>query len=388
MAKKNYRIPSTVSKPDTEDFYHQPGTIPGTIVVDADASPSRIVLIDYNQTDAIHKQVESPEECAPYLDTESVTWVDVSGLGSEDILQRLGQVFDLHPLALEDIVNVPERPKVEDYENQLVIIARMVMPKKKKNHGFHSEQVSLVLGKYYLLTVQEEPKRDCFETVRSRIFKNKGVIRKQGTDYLAYTLLDAIIDGFFPVLENYGEWIEDLEEEVIMKPNRTTLKKIYKVRRDLLQLRRAIWPQRNAINSLIQDRSKLISEEVRVYLRDCYDHAVQVMDIVENYREIASSLMDMYLSSLGNKTNEIMKLLTVVSSIFIPLTFIAGIYGMNFNTDKSPYNMPELNWYWGYPACLALMAIIAISLLFIFWRSGWMTNDSIVDSSKNYNHTK
>ncbi|WP_026734792.1 magnesium/cobalt transporter CorA [Fischerella sp. PCC 9605] len=388
MAKKNRHQPSAVTKPDTDDFYHQPGTIPGTIIIDADAPPSTIVLIDYNQTDAIHKQVETPEECAPYLDTESVSWVDVSGLGSEDILQRLGQVFDLHPLVLEDIVNVPERPKVEDYEDQLVIIARMVMPKKKKNHGFHSEQVSLVLGKYYLLTVQEEPKRDCFESVRSRIFKNKGVIRKQGADYLAYTLLDAIIDGFFPVLENYGEWIEDLEEEVIMKPTRRTLKKIYRVRRDLLQLRRAIWPQRNAINSLIQDRSEIISEEVRIYLRDCYDHAVQVMDMVENYREIASSLMDMYLSSLGNKTNEVMKLLTVVSSIFIPLTFIAGIYGMNFNTEKSPYNMPELNWYWGYPVCLALMAIIAISLLFIFWRSGWMTNDSIVDNSKNSSNSK
>ncbi|MBF2004827.1 MAG: magnesium/cobalt transporter CorA [Chlorogloeopsis fritschii C42_A2020_084] len=380
MFKKIRRFSSKVTKQDsdTEDFYHEPGTLPGTIIIDADASPSVIKLIDYDQTNAIHKQLATPEECAVYLDTESVSWVDVSGLGSEDILQRLRTVFDLHPLVLEDIVNVPERPKVEDYEDQLVIIARMVLPKAKSN-GFYSEQVSLVLGKHYLLTVQEEPERDCFEPVRSRIFKNKGIIRKQGADYLAYTLLDAIIDGYFPVLEDYGEHIEDLEEEVIVRPTHRTLLKIYQVRRELLQLRRAIWPQRNAIHSLIQDGNELISDEVRIYLRDCYDHAVQVMDMVETYRELASGLMDVYLSAVSNRMNEIMKLLTVISSIFIPLTFIAGIYGMNFNTEKSPYNMPELNWYWGYPMCLALMAVIAGCLLFFFWRRGWLGNTSGID---------
>ncbi|MDM9385304.1 magnesium/cobalt transporter CorA [Chlorogloeopsis sp. ULAP01] len=380
MFNKIRRFSAKVTKPDsdTEDFYHEPGTLPGTIIIDADASPSVIELIDYDQTNAIYKQVATPEECAAYLDTESVSWVDVSGLGSEDILQRLRTVFDLHPLVLEDVVNVPERPKVEDYEDQLVIIARMVMPKNKSN-GFYSEQVSLVLGKHYLLTVQEEPERDCFEPVRSRIFKNKGIIRKQGSDYLAYTLLDAIIDGYFPVLEDYGEHIEDLEEEVIVRPTHRTLLKIYKVRRELLQLRRAIWPQRNAIHSLIQDGNKLISDEVRIYLRDCYDHAVQVMDMVETYRELASGLMDVYLSAVSNRMNEIMKLLTVISSIFIPLTFIAGIYGMNFNTEKSPYNMPELNWYWGYPLCLGLMAVIAGILLFFFWQRGWLGNTSSID---------
>ncbi|WP_315788774.1 magnesium/cobalt transporter CorA [Fischerella sp. JS2] len=375
MAKKNHRPVSTVNEPKNEDFYHQPGTIPGTIIVDANAPPPKIVLIDYSPTEAISKEVETPEECIPYLDTESVTWVDVRGLGSEDILQRLGQVFELHPLVLEDIVNVPERPKVEDYEDQLVIIARMVMP-KKKSHGFHSEQVSFVLGKHYLLTVQEEPKRDCFEPVRSRIFKNKGIICKNGPDYLAYALIDAIIDGFFPVLEKYGERIEDLEDEVISQPTPKTLKKIYKVKRELLQLRRAIWPQRNLLHTLIQDDNEMIRNEVRVYLRDCYDHAVQVIDMVETYRELASGLMDVYLSAVSNRMNEIMKLLTVISAIFIPLTFIAGVYGMNFNTEKSPYNMPELNWYWGYPACLAVMAIIAVVLLYIFWRKGWLENSS------------
>ncbi|MBC6432999.1 magnesium/cobalt transporter CorA [Nostoc sp. HG1] len=377
MARKLSRLPKIVTKLYEDEFYHQPGTVPGTIFIDADAPPPIIFLIDYNQTNFIREQIATPEECVPYLDSESISWVDVQGLGSQDILQRLGTVFELHPLVLEDIVNVPERPKTEDYEDQLLFIARMVVP-KERGCGFYSEQVSLILGKNYLLTVQEEPEHDCFEGVRSRIEKNKGIIRKQGADYLAYAVLDAIIDGFFPVLELYGERIEELEEEVIVKPTPQTLQNIYQIRRELLQLRRAIWPQRDAINSLIRDGSDLICEEVRIYLRDCYDHTVQVMDMVETYRELASGLMDVYLSAVSNKMNEIMKVLTIVSTIFIPLTFVAGIYGMNFNTEKSPYNMPELNWYWGYPLCLAVMAAIALGLLFFFWRRGWLQNSVII----------
>ncbi|MCL6754068.1 magnesium/cobalt transporter CorA [Nostoc sp. CCCryo 231-06] len=373
MARKLSRLPKIVTKLYEDEFYHQPGTVPGTIFIDADAPPPIIFLIDYNETNFIREQIATPEECVPYLDSESISWVDVQGLGSQDILQRLGNVFELHPLVLEDIVNVPERPKTEDYEDQLLFIARMVVP-KERGCGFYSEQVSLILGKNYLLTVQEEPEHDCFEGVRSRIEKNKGIIRKQGADYLAYAVLDAIIDGFFPVLELYGERIEELEEEVIVKPTPQTLQNIYQIRRELLQLRRAIWPQRDAINSLIRDDPDLISEEVRIYLRDCYDHTVQVMDMVETYRELASGLMDVYLSAVSNKMNEIMKVLTIVSTIFIPLTFVAGIYGMNFNTEKSPYNMPELNWYWGYPLCLAVMGAIAFALLFFFWRRGWLQN--------------
>ncbi|HYW22301.1 MAG TPA: magnesium/cobalt transporter CorA [Nodularia sp. (in: cyanobacteria)] len=377
MVKKIHRIPKAVKKFYKKQFYHQAGTLPGTIIVNENAQPPTIFLFDYNQTNFIRKQIETPEECTNYLDQESVSWVDVQGLGNQDILQRLGKVFDLHPLVLEDVVNMGERPKIEDYEDQLLIIAHMVVP--MENHcGFYSEQVSFVLGKHYLLTVQEEPEHDCFEGVRLRITRDKGIIRKQGADYLAYALLDAIMDGFFPVLEMYGDRMEQLEEQVILNPTRKTLQEIYQVRRELLQLRRAIWPQRNAISSLIRDGSELIGADVQIYLRDCYDHAVQVMDMVENYRELATGLMDVYLSSVSNKMNEIMKLLTVMSSIFIPLTFVAGIYGMNFNTEKSPYNMPELNWYWGYPICLAVMAAIAVSLLFFFWRRGWLHNSSTI----------
>jgi magnesium transporter len=377
MARKIRRLPKIATKIYEDDFHHQPGTIPGTIFVDADAPPPIIFLIDYNQTNFIREQIATPEECIPYLENESISWVDVQGLGSQDILQRLGQVFELHPLVLEDVVNVPERPKTEDYEDQLLFIARMVVP-KERICGFHSEQISLILGKKYLLTVQEEPEHDCLEAVRSRIEKNKGIIRKQGADYLAYAVLDAIIDGFFPVLELYGERIEELEEEVIVRPTPQTLQNIYQIRRELLQLRRAIWPQRDAINSLIRDAPDLISEEVRIYLRDCYDHTVQVMDMVETYRELSSGLMDVYLSAVSNKMNEIMKVLTIVSTIFIPLTFVAGIYGMNFNTEKSPYNMPELNWYWGYPLCWAVMIAIAFSLLLFFWRRGWLQNSLVI----------
>lgn len=358
-------------------YYDDPGTPPGLIQPPEDASPTTIVLIDYNEASASRVQLTTPEACSDYLDTESVSWVDVLGLGSTDILKRLGQVFGLHPLVLEDIVNVPQRPKVEDYDDQVVIIAQMVML-TDKGDGFWVEQVSFVLGKHYLLTVQEEPQRDCFGPVRDRIRTNKGIIRKSGADYLAYTLLDAVVDGFFPVLEAYGERIEDLEEEVVTAPTNRTLQKIYQIRRELLALRRSIWPLRDAINTLIRGGSDLVGPNVEIYLRDCYDHTVQVMDMVETYRELASGLMDVYLSSVGNKMNEIMKLLTVISSIFIPLTFIAGLYGMNFNTEKSPWNMPELNWYWGYPLCLASMFAIFCGLVYFFWRRGWFENFSTI----------
>jgi magnesium transporter len=380
MAQRRSQRFELVTQPDEDEyfeyFYDKPGSVPGTLSLKPDAIAPEIVLIDYNESQATRIKLLTPEASAPYLDTESVSWVDVLGLGNEETWRQLGRVFNLHPLVLEDIVNVPQRPKLEDYEDHLVIITHMVMP-KERGTGFYNEQVSFVLGKHYLLTVQEEPERDCFGPVRDRIRTGKGMLRKNGADYLAYTLLDAIIDGFFPVLENYGEKIEELEDEVVANPTPKTLEKIYQIKRELLALRRAIWPQRDAINSLIRDGSDLISDDVRIYLRDCYDHAVQVMDMVETYRELTAGLMDVYLSAVGNKMNEIMKLLTVISSIFIPLTFIAGVYGMNFNPDK-PGNMPELNWPYGYLACWGLMIAIASGLVYFFWRRGWFENFSTI----------
>jgi magnesium transporter len=369
----NSDFPTTYHPPETsrlDYFYDRPGTLPGQLNIRADALPADLVLIDYDRDRSQRISIANPEAIKEYLDTHTVSWIDVLGLGNVATWEALSPIFNLHRMLVEDVVNVPQRPKVEHYQDQLLIVAIMVVLNPTRT-GFTKEQVSFVLGKNYLLTIQEEPEEDCFHGVRQRIEIDRGIIRKQGADYLAYCLLDAIVDGFFPVLEYYGELIEDLEDEVIMRPDRSTLEKIYKIRRELLTIRRAIWPQRDAINSLIRDGSDLISSEVQVYLRDCYDHTVQVMDMVETYRELATGLMDVYLSAVSNKMNEIMKLLTVVSAIFIPLTFIAGLYGMNFNHDKSPWNMPELNWYWGYPFCLGLMIFTASILIFFFWKRGW-----------------
>ncbi len=362
--------------------YDEIGMAPGTLVIDEDASPTELTLIDYNETSAIRRRLRSPEEAAQHLDTHSISWIDLQGLGNEDVLNRLGRVFHLHPLVLEDVVNVPQRPKVEYYDDQVLIITRMVMMVPGSSNDdphFTSEQLSFVLGKNYLLTVQEELNQDCLDPVRNRIRQDVGRIRSEGADYLTYALLDAVIDAYFPVLEEYGEYIESLEDEVIFNPTRETVQKIYRVRRELMSLRRSIWPQRSALNQLIRDvssNSQLISSESRVYLQDCYDHVVQVLDIVETYRELTANLMDVYLSSVSNRMNEVMKTLTVISSIFIPLTFIVGVYGMNFNTQVSPWNMPELDAYWGYPLCWAGMIAIALALSYYFWRKGWFDDSA------------
>jgi magnesium transporter len=375
MSEQNQVFSLDIEEDDDDLFdygYEKPGSIPGTLSIEDDATPPEIILIDYTPREAIRVNNLTPEDCQEYMGKDSISWFNVGGLGNKNFFLRLGKIFNLHPLILEDIVNVPQKPKIEENKHQLVIIANMVIP-KPPNQGqvFWLEQVSLVVTKQYVLTVQEEPKRDCFEPIRQRIRFQKGNIRDKGADYLAYALWDAIIDGFFPVLDVYSEQIEELEDEVITNPNSQTLAKIYQVRRELLALRRAIWSQRTALSTLIRDGSPLISDEIILYFRDCYDHAVQIVDLIETYRELSSGLTDIYLSAVSNKMNEIMKLLTVISTIFIPLTFIAGIYGMNFNTVKSPWNMPELNYYWGYPLCLSLMFAIASGLIIFFWQQGW-----------------
>ena len=345
-------------------FYDIPGSEPGTLNIEPDAKPSRIVLIDYDETHAIRKVDVSPNALRPYLGSDTVSWMDVQGLGSELILKQVGKIFNLHPLLLEDVVNVPQRPKVEDYNEQLMIIAQMVFSDPNEA-GFESEQVGFVLGKNYLLTFQEEEIKDCFDIVRNRIHANQGKVRQAGADYLTYLLLDSIIDGYFPVLEKYGDRIETLEDRLVLRPQSSYLEEIYAVRRELLALRRAIWPLRNVTDLLVRGESNLIHSDIKIYFRDCYDHVIQLLDIVETYRELSSSLMDVYLSSMSNKMNEVMQVLTVISTIFIPLTFIAGVYGMNFEY------MPELHWRWSYVACLGLMAVVASSLVLFFWRRGW-----------------
>ena len=354
-------------------FYDEPGTLPGTLDLDADAPPPEMILIDYSDKHATRITIATPEDCIPYLESDSVSWLNINGLGNLETWQKMAQVFQLHPIALEDVVNMPQRPKVVQYEDRLIIIAWMVSLEEDVEE-LEIEQVSIVLSKHHLISVQEDPGQDCLKPVRDRIRNNQGIIRKQNVDYLAYSLLDTIVDGFFPVLEEYGERIENLEDEVVFNPSPHTLKKIYKIRRELLTLRRAIWSQRDALNVLIKTSGEFVTPEVRVYLQDCYDHTIQVRDIVETYRELSSGLMDIYLSSMSNKMNEVMKLLTIISTIFIPLTFIVGVYGMNFNPEASPLNMPELNWYYGYPAFWVMTVAIASWLVYLFWKRGWFEN--------------
>ena len=355
--------------------HNLPGSVPGTIAIADAAKFPEISLIDYDREQHHYATNLTPEECADRLTTELVSWVDVGGLGDRLTLEKLARVFHLHPLLLESIVNVPQRPKLEDYQNQLVIIAQMVNY-DAKNREVWLEQVSFVLGENYLLTVQEEPQQDCFTPVRDRLAKSKGIIRQQKADYLTYALWDSIIDSYFPVLEVYSERIEELEVLVLSQPTETTLSEIHHIRRELLSLRRAIWPQRDVLNILIRDGHPLLNERVLRYLKDCYDHTIQIIDTIEIYRELASGLMDVYLSAVSNKMNQVMKLLAVISTVFIPLTFVAGVYGMNFNTQVSPWNMPELDWYWGYPLCIVIMLAIAISLIIYFQRLGWLGKDN------------
>ncbi|MFM1842502.1 MAG: hypothetical protein RLZZ490_1238, partial [Cyanobacteriota bacterium] len=295
--------------------------------------------------------------------------IDVQGLGTESVLRELGILFHLPLLLLEDVVNVPQRPKVEYHDQFLLIITQMVMLRPKR--GFYCEQISFILHHNYLITIQEETQRDPFDPIRQRIDKNIGQIRHAGADYLCYALIDAIVDNYFPVLESYGDRLEDLEDIAVTNPTEDTLNSIYDIRRELLSLRRNIWPKREIFNTLLRDGNPYITPETLNYFRDCYDHTIQIIDVIETYREIASSLMDVYLSAMSNKLNEVMKTLTIISTIFIPLTFIAGIYGMNFNPDRSPFNMPELEWYWGYFICLGMMIIITLIQLYLFKRRGW-----------------
>ena len=325
--------------------------------------------MDFSPTHVSEKTLSSPRDVAQYLNdpTSSVTWVDVQGLGERHVLEDLGEVFRLHRLALADVVNVPQRPKVETYENHLFVITRMVL--LKEGGEFSAEQVSLFLGKNFVLTFQETY-GDCLDPVRDRIRTGTGIVRQSGADYLAYAILDAITDQYFPVVEALGERIENLEDRVATHPTPAALDQIYSLKRELLSVRRAIWPQRDAINALVRDESGLIGKEVHVYLRDCYDHAVQLIDVVETLRELTTGLLDVYLSSVANRTNEVMKVLTVVTSIFIPLTFIAGVYGMNFK------NMPEIDWRYGYAFVWVIMIAVAASLLWYFGRRGWLRSEA------------
>jgi len=344
-----------------------PGAQPGIVIVDPAASAPKFSVVAYDGTDLIEFEPSGLTEVFELLDRWPVTWLDVDGLGDPAVLNALRETFGLHPLAMEDAVNLHQRPKIEEYDAFAYIVMQMLRP----GEDIQFEQLSLFLGKNFVLTLQERA-GDCLDPVRKRLRKGAGRIRTAGPDYLAYAILDAVIDGYFPVLEAFGEHVEELEDVALSAPTEDLAPRIHAARRNLLVVRRAIWPLRDMINELIRDDIALINESTRVYLRDCHDHTIQLADMTETYREVASSLFELHLSSVSNRMNEVMKVLTIIATIFIPLGFIAGVYGMNFDTARSPLNMPELSWYWGYPFVLGVMAFVAAGLLALFWRFGWI----------------
>jgi magnesium transporter len=353
---------------------HPPvGSRPGTLAVAPGGLTPRIHRIRY-WSDAVDEgAVADPDGLAPPPpEQQGVTWIDVQGLGDEPILRRLGERFGLHPLALEDVVNAPQRPKIEEYQDQLLIITRMA--RLADANELDAEQVGLVLGPGYVLSFQERY-GDVLDPVRLRLREGLGPIRSAGADYLAYALLDTIIDGYYPVLEELSEILTRLEERILTRPGPRSLGRLNRVKAVLVALRRGIWPQREALNRLLRDGSRFISPEVRVYLRDTYDHAAQVVDVVDSHRELVAGLLNTYLSAISNRTNEVMKMLTIMASIFIPLTFMAGVYGMNFEA------MPELHSPWGYPMLLGVMVLTALGMLYYFRRRGWLGEPADDDDS-------
>ena len=341
------------------------GLPPGTLVHIGNKriEKVKITIIDYDEKHFQEKEVKSAEECFPYKDKSTITWINIDGVHEIKVIEEIGKHFNLHPLILEDIVDTDQRPKIKDFGNYIFIILKMLYYDEKDNE-MKVEQVSLVLGKNYVISFQER-EGDVFDAIRERNRNNIGRIRKLGADYLVYSLIDAIVDNYFTIIEKLDEEIENLEDKVIIQSNPSNVQAIHKLKRDLIFLRKSVWPLREVISFLEKGESPLVLESTNIYLRDVYGHTIQVMDTVETLRDIISGILDIYLSSINTRMNEIMKILTIIATIFIPLTFITGIYGMNFQY------MPEIKWFWGYPAVLSIMVAIGIGMLIYFKRKKW-----------------
>jgi magnesium transporter len=342
-----------------------PGAAPGSLIPDPQAHSTTIHCLSFEAQRLIEERDCSAADL-PFKGAAGVLWIDIVGLGNAELIQAMGDRYGLHQLALEDVLNVHQRPKVEDYEDHLYLVLRMA----KSGTGAETEQVSIFLAEGLVMTFQERA-GDCFDPIRQRIRQGKGRVRSMPSDYLVYAIIDAIVDGYFPVVDATGEALAALEDDVVIDPQPTHIERLHELKRDLLSIRRAIWPTRDMLSALLRGDLPFLTDETRVYLRDAHDHTVQLIDIVETYREIASGLVDAYLSSQGTKLNEVMKFLTIMSTVFLPLTFVAGLYGMNFDR-ASPWNMPELGWRLGYPFALLVMAGAAAGLIYLFWRKGWL----------------
>jgi magnesium transporter len=350
---------------------HKTGLPPGTLVhVGTERfEKTRITVIDYDLGMCEEKELKTIEECFPCKDTQTVTWINLDGVHQIDVIEKIGKHFNLHPLVLEDIVNTGQRPKIEDFDDYLFVVLKMLY-RDENEQETQAEQVSLIVGPQFVITFQEKV-GDVFNPVRERIRNGKGRIRKMGPDYLAYALIDSIVDNYFTILEKLGEEIEEMEKELVGDPKPQILQSVNRLKTELLFLRKLIWPLREVISGLQRGESSLIKETTGIYLRDVYDHTIQVIDTIETFRDLASGMFDTYLSSVSNKMNEVMKVLTIIATIFIPLTFVAGIYGMNFNPDVSLLNMPELNWKYGYVTTIGVMVLLALVMVYYFKRKKW-----------------
>jgi magnesium transporter len=324
----------------------------------------KLAVIDYDQDKIEKRDLKTVEEAFPFKDTPTVTWLNVTGLHNVEVLEKIGTRYNIHPLILEDILNTDQRPKVEIADDYIFIVMKMLSYDSEK-HEINAEQISLILGENYVITFQER-EGDVFNPVRERIENGKGRIRKVGPDYLTYALIDILIDNYFLVLELIGEQIEYLEGNVLENPDHTLVQKIQSMKRELIFLRKSTWPLREVISGLARDETNLIKEATSPYLRDLHDHTIQVIDTVETFRDMVSGILDIYLSSVSNRMNEVMKVLTIIATIFIPLTFLAGIYGMNFEF------MPELKWHWSYPVLWLVMVSVFIGMIFYFRKKKWI----------------
>ena len=342
------------------------GLPPGTLIHIGDKKVENveITLINYDKAQYQEREIKKIEECFPFKDKSAVTWININGIHDVEIMGKIGEYVGLHPLLLEDIMNTDQRPKIEDFGDYIFIILKMIYYNEKK-HEIEIEQVSLILGLNFVISFQER-EGDVFNSIRERIRRGKGKMRKSGADYLAYTLIDAIVDNYFVILEGTGEKIEEMEEKLVANPTPNTLQGIHNLKRDMIFLRKSVWPLREVISGLKRTESSLIEESTDIYLRDVYDHSIQVIDTIETFRDMISGMLDIYLSSISNKMNEVMKVLTIIATIFIPLTFIAGIYGMNF------VYIPELQLRWGYFAALFIMAVVSIIMLIYFRKKKWL----------------
>lgn len=348
------------------------GLMPGSVVYIGEIREGKasVRVIDYDETDLKDQVLSEIEECFPLKESPTVSWINIDGVHDTGAIEKIGKHFEIHPLILEDIANTNQRPKYEDQGNFVFVVARM-LSSKGEERSIESEQISIIFGENFLISFQEK-EGDIFDPVRERIRKQVPRTRFMGTDYLAYALLDAVVDNYYIILENLGEQIEALQDRLVANPERQDLETIHKLKRELTRLRRSIWPLREVVSGLDRIDSPLLHSFTHPYLRDLYDHVVQVIDSVETYREMVSGLLDIYLSSVSNRMNEVMKVLTIIATIFIPLGFLAGIYGMNFDTSISRFNMPELGWRFGYLFFWTLALAIAGGLIYLFRRKKWL----------------